>query len=207
MRDVAGQHRDEHENERHGNQRGRIPRRHIDEQAAHHPAGDVDARHTDQHAKAHQQNALAEDESQDAAVGRAECKAHGELGAASCHGSGNQPEQPHRDQQQGSECKACDEHGADARLPQRVGHDLVHRPHLGYGNTWIHLPDGASHVRNQRPRIAPGLEDEERCVRASILGPQDDLRPPVPMQLVEPGLLDNADDRHRTSPVRETSRR
>ena len=127
----------------------------------------------------------------------AERQTHRQFAAALSHGARHHPEQPHGHQQQGADREAANQYGADAWLTHRVVHDLVHRPDLRDGDPRIHLQDRTGHFGNQRFRFALRANDEARGVRRPVLCAEVHLWPAILMEVVEPCLLHDADDRQR----------
>ena len=111
--------------------------------------------------------------------------------------AGDDAEQAHRGEQQRAEREAGDQHRADALLAKRVADDVVHRAHVREREPRIDAPDRGPDFRDQRVRVAAVRTHEGQRAVAPVLGANEELRPAVLMHVVEPRLLDDADDGER----------
>jgi len=104
-------------------------------------------------------------------------------------------EQTHRRQQQRADREGAGQSRADCLWAERLIDEVLHSPRIADCNPRIQTMHGRLNLGQQRMRFARCAHDEEQRPDAEVVGSNQKLRPPVGMKIIEPGLIDNADDR------------
>ena len=75
--------------------------------------------------------------------------------------------------------------------------DVVHGPCIRDWNPRVNTTNGRPDFGQERVRFTGCPHDEEKRAEAEVLGSNQNLRPPVGMNIIEASLIDDADDRKR----------